>query len=113
MLVIWQVVILNVFVSVWAWLSCGGAEALGYMHAAPLELVLTERKLVLRTWGVEPRAECCRAVVSVPVLLHASGEWGVPVVLHASGDWGVPSAGCVWTSGPSAPVLCHVLDLVL
>lgn len=101
MLVIWQVVILNVLVSVWAWLSCGGAEALGCMHAAPLEFVLTERKLVLRTWAVEPRAECCRAVLSVPVLLHASGEWGVP------------SAGCVWTSGPSAPVLCHVLDLVL
>lgn len=88
-------------VSVWAWLSCGGAEALGCMHAAPLEFVLTERKLVLRTWAVEPRAECCRAVLSVPVLLHASGERGVP------------SAGCVWTSGPSAPVLCHVLDLVL
>lgn len=36
MLVIWQVVILNVLVSVWAWLSRGGAEALGHMHAAPL-----------------------------------------------------------------------------
>lgn len=36
MLVVWQVVILNVLVSVWAWLSCDGAEALEYMHAAPL-----------------------------------------------------------------------------
>lgn len=46
---------LNVLVSVWAWLSCGGAEPWGTCMLLSWELVLTERKLVLRTMGCGPQ----------------------------------------------------------
>lgn len=60
MLVIWQVVIVNVLVSVWAWLSwwCRGLGV--YACCSPGSLCLLKGP-----WGMEPRAECSRAVPSL------------------------------------------------
>lgn len=86
MLVIWQVVILNVLVSVWAWLSHGGAEALGHMNAAPRSLCLLKGGLSSGPWGVEPRAECSKVVPSLPLVSHCCSmllESGEPPVQGA------------------------------